>query len=66
MGHAIANAVGEATTTTHFKDGSSTVEGDGWSVDYDSHGKQQSVNTGLYRFSDWKYGRESETQKDPK
>ena len=50
IGMGIGAAFGEVTTTTHFKDGSSTVEGSGWSVDYDRNGKKKRVNTGMYTF----------------
>ncbi len=34
--------------TTHYKDGSYTVDGDGWSVEYDRFGNKTKANTGHY------------------
>lgn len=48
VGHILANGIGGATTTQHFKDGSYRVEGDGYSIDYDRFGNKKSVNTGQY------------------
>lgn len=32
VGHAVCNLAGEVTSTTHYKDGSYSHDGDGWSV----------------------------------
>lgn len=48
VGHILANGIGGATTTQHYKDGSYSVEGDGYSIDYDRNGKKKRVNTGHY------------------